>query len=128
MAEFDKNVCANIEHQGGVPTWDYTYDVPFDRLDYNMAIYAINLMESINDKPFTQDQGVEVMMSLFGTGKPTDHDLASAVRYIAANLESIPDFDLFDASSLLARLFGRTKERTMDDLMTARKERREAQV
>lgn len=103
-------------------TWDYTYDVPFERLDYNMAIYALNLLDSINGEEFTQDQRVGVMMALFF---PRDkdhvsHDLESAVKCFATELESIPDFDLFDASSLLARLFGRTKERTMDDLFEAR--------
>lgn len=111
-------------------TWDYTYDTPFDRLDYTMTNYALCLIETINDEEFTKDQAVEVMMALFSPrdADHVSHDLASAVKCIAENLESISDFDLFDASILLARLFGRTKERTMDDLMEARHERREAQV
>lgn len=102
------------------------YDTPFDRLDYGMAVWALNLMDRCNGHDFTQDQKVGVLVALFygGSGGATlsasSHNCESAVRAIAEGLEKIPGFSLFDASILLAKLFDRPREQTMDSLTEIR--------
>jgi len=100
--------------------------LPFERLGYDMTVWALSLMELNNGHEFTMEARVGVMTALFGfkvDGAPLDHDYGSAVKRMAENLEDIPDFDAFDASVLLARLFDETKGTTFRDIADIRASR-----
>ncbi len=106
------------------------------KLTYDEGVKLLRAMETVNGKAFNTGQKVEILLALFypNAGAVAEVTYREAVDRLAPALERIPDFetdqgadnfDTFDGSILLTRLYDLPRDTTLNDIVDLRRARLE---